>query len=133
MSRFWSKNIDKLSPYTPGEQPQIANLIKLNTNENPYPPSPAVIQAIDAANCEALRKYPDPNATELKQAIAEYYGLKSQQIFVGNSSDEVLAHIFHGLLKQPQALLFPDITYSFYPVYCALYEINFQFKCDLKY
>jgi histidinol-phosphate aminotransferase len=126
MSRFWSDNIDKLSPYTPGEQPQIANLIKLNTNENPYGPSPKVLAAINAANTEALRKYPDPNACELKQTIAKYYGLERRQIFVGNSSDEVLAHIFRGLLKQQRPLLYPDITYSFYPAYCALYEINFQ-------
>ena len=126
MSRFWSDNIEKLSPYTPGEQPQIANLIKLNTNENPYGPSPAVLSAINAANTEALRKYPDPNATGLKRTIAEYYGLQSKQVFVGNSSDEVLAHIFRGLLKQQQPILFPDITYSFYPVYCALFEINFE-------
>ncbi|MFT5137881.1 MAG: histidinol-phosphate aminotransferase [Arenicella sp.] len=126
ISRFWSDNIDKLSPYTPGEQPQIANLIKLNTNENPYGPSPKVLAAISAANNEALRKYPDPNASELKRTIAEHYGLERRQVFVGNSSDEVLAHIFRGLLKQQRPILYPDITYSFYPVYCDLFEINCQ-------
>lgn len=126
MSRFWSENIEKLSPYTPGEQPLIANLIKLNTNENPYGPSPAVLSAINTANSEDLRKYPDPNASALKQTIAEYYSLECNQVFVGNSSDEVLAHIFRGLLKHQKSVLFPDITYSFYPVYCALFGINFQ-------
>ena len=126
MSRYWSENIDKLSPYTPGEQPQIANLIKLNTNENPYGPSPKVLDAIRLANNESLRKYPDPNASALKQAIANNFELNARQVFVGNSSDEVLAHVFRALLKQKKPLLFPDITYSFYPVYCGLFNIDFR-------
>ena len=126
MSRFWSKNVHDLTPYTPGEQPQIDNLIKLNTNENPYGPSPRVIQAINNTNGDSLRKYPDPNGKQLKQTIADYYQLASEQVFIGNSSDEVLGHTFQALLKHRKPLLFPDISYSFYPVYCALYEISYQ-------
>ena len=129
MSRFWSSLVHNLTPYTPGEQPKIDNLIKLNTNENPYGPSPKVIQAIANANSESLRKYPDPNASRLKSSVAEYYsehGITASNVFVGNSSDEVLAHAFRALLKQNKPLLFPDITYSFYPVYCELFEIDSQ-------
>ena len=125
MSRFWSKNVHSLTPYTPGEQPQIDNLIKLNTNENPYGPSPKVIQAIAKANGDSLRKYPDPNGKQLKKTIADYYQLQTEQVFIGNSSDEVLGHTFQALLKHSKPLLFADITYSFYPVYCALYEISY--------
>ena len=124
MSQFWSKLVHELEPYTPGEQPQIDGLIKLNTNENPYGPSPDVLAAIRAATSDALRKYPDPNACSLKRALAQHTGLTEDQVFVGNSSDEVLAHVFNGLLKQDAPLLFPDLTYSFYPVYCKLFEIN---------
>jgi len=126
MSQYWSDIVRKLTPYTPGEQPQIDNLIKLNTNENPYGPSPKVMEAIAQANSENLRKYPDPNSQQLKDSIANYYGLQHGQVFVGNSSDEVLAHVFRGLLKQDKALLYPDITYSFYPVYCRLFDIDYQ-------
>lgn len=126
MSQYWSKIVRDLVPYTPGEQPQLSNLVKLNTNENPYGPSPKVIAAIAAANNDDLRKYPDPNAQQLKSTIADYYGLQPGNVFVGNSSDEVLAHVFRGLLKHEKPILFPDITYSFYPVYCALFEIAYQ-------
>lgn len=126
MSRYWSKIVHELEPYTPGEQPKLNKLVKLNTNENPYGPSPKVIQAIADANAESLRKYPDPTAQNLKQTIADYYQLDLNQVFVGNSSDEVLGHIFHALFKQDKPLLFPDITYSFYPVYCGLYQINYE-------
>lgn len=126
MSRFWSQVVKGLTPYTPGEQPKVDNLVKLNTNENPYPPSPKVIQAIQSAVGDGLRLYPDPNAQVLKDALASYHQVQSNQVFVGNSSDEVLAHVFHALLKQDKPLLFPDITYSFYPVYCGLYEIDYR-------
>lgn len=126
MSRYWSNLVHSLTPYTPGEQPQISNLLKLNTNENPYGPSPKVRAAIEAANCATLRKYPDPNATELKQTIASYYGLTPKNIFVGNSSDEILAHVFCGLLRHDRPLLLPDITYGFYRVYCELFGIEYQ-------
>jgi histidinol-phosphate aminotransferase len=125
MSRFWSDIGIQLTPYVPGEQPQISNLIKLNTNENPYGPSPKVTAAISAANNHDLRKYPDPNAAQLKATVAKHFKLDEQMVFVGNSSDEVLAHVFRGLLKQAKPLLFPDITYSFYPVYCKLFEIDY--------
>lgn len=123
MSQYWSKVVHALTPYVPGEQPKMNDMIKLNTNENPYPPSPKALAAIQQAATEDLRLYPDPNADQLKQAIADYYQVAAQQVFVGNSSDEVLAHTFLALLKHAQPILFPDITYSFYPVYCGLYEI----------
>lgn len=126
MSRFWSDLTRRLTPYVPGEQPRHQRLVKLNTNEAPYPPSPQVLAAIQATEGEALRRYPDPESTELRQALAQYYGLAADQVFLGNGSDEVLAHVFLGLLKQDQPLLFPDISYSFYPVWCALYGISFE-------
>lgn len=126
MSQYWSKLVHSLTPYVPGEQPKINNLIKLNTNENPYGPSPKVIAALQKEAADTLRLYPDPNSDALKQAIAEYHGLNSNQVFVGNGSDEVLAHVFNALLKHDKPILFPDITYSFYPVYCGLYEIEFE-------
>ena len=123
MSRFWSAVVHGLTPYVPGEQPKLDNLVKLNTNEHPYGPSPKALEAIRAATGDALRLYPDPNADALKAALAQRYGLQPSQIFVGNGSDEVLAHAFMALLKHDQALWFPDITYSFYPVYCGLYQV----------
>jgi histidinol-phosphate aminotransferase len=126
MSRFWSDIVSQLTPYTPGEQPKIAKLIKLNTNENPYGPSPKVLSAIAASNNDDLRKYPDPSTSVLKSTIAKHFGLNDNMVFIGNSSDEVLAHVFRALLKQNKPLLFPDITYSFYPVYCKLFEIDYQ-------
>ncbi len=126
MSQFWSPIVHTLTPYVPGEQPKVANLIKLNTNENPYGPSPKVVEALKAQADKRLRLYPDPNSSDLKAAIAEYHKISSEQVFVGNGSDEVLAHAFLGLLKKDKPLLFPDISYSFYPVYCGLYEIDFQ-------
>ncbi|HNI38445.1 MAG TPA: histidinol-phosphate transaminase [Pseudomonadales bacterium] len=126
MSRYWSRFVHTLVPYTPGEQPKIINLVKLNTNENPYAPSPKAVAAMQAEVGEDLRLYPDPDSTKLKQAIARYYGVSVDNVFVGNGSDEVLAHIFHGLFQQDAPILFPDITYSFYPVYCGLYNIAFR-------
>jgi histidinol-phosphate aminotransferase len=129
MSRFWSKVVSDLTPYVPGEQPKLANLIKLNTNENPYPPSPKVLAAIQAElgdDGARLRLYPDPNADLLKAAIAINHDISTQQVFLGNGSDEVLAHIFMALLKHDAPILFPDITYSFYPVYCGLYDVAYR-------
>lgn len=126
MSQFWSPIVHTLTPYVPGEQPKVANLIKLNTNENPYGPSPKALDALKAQADDRLRLYPDPNSSDLKNAIAKYHKIQPEQVFVGNGSDEVLAHAFLGLLKKDKALLFPDISYSFYPVYCGLYEIDFQ-------
>ena len=126
MSKYWSDFVGTLDPYTPGEQPANTNLTKLNTNENPYPPSPAVMEAMRCAVNDDLRLYPPPNADLLKQTIADYFQLTPAQVFVGNGSDEVLAHVFNGLFRQAQPILFPDITYSFYPVYCGLYAIEFN-------
>ncbi len=126
MSRFWSPFVKDLVPYVPGEQPKLARLVKLNTNENPYGPSPKALEAMRGELDDNLRLYPDPNGDRLKQAVAEYYGVSPQQVFVGNGSDEVLAHIFHGLFQHGGPLLFPDISYSFYPVYCGLYGIPFE-------
>jgi len=126
MSRFWSKLVKELTPYVPGEQPKTDNLIKLNTNENPYAPSPLAIQAMQAASNAKLRLYPDPESTDLKACLADYYQLTQQQVFIGNGSDEVLAHCFQALLKHDKPLLFPDITYSFYTVYSQLYQIDYQ-------
>lgn len=126
MSRFWSPFVNDLVPYVPGEQPKLTRLVKLNTNENPYPPSPKALVAMQAELNDSLRLYPDPNSDRLKQAVAAYYGIQPNQIFVGNGSDEVLGHAFHGLFQHPLPLLFPDITYSFYPVYCGLYGIRFE-------
>ena len=122
MSRFWSPVVHTLSPYVPGEQPKQDGIVKLNTNENPYPPSPRVLAAIASA-AERLRLYPDPRATRLREAIAAHCDVAPEQVFVGNGSDEVLAHTFQALLKHDAPLLFPDVTYSFYPVYCGLYGI----------
>ncbi len=126
MSKFWSPFVKDLVPYVPGEQPKMARLIKLNTNENPYGPSPKVLEAIRAELDDSLRLYPDPNGERLKQTIADYYGVQACQVFLGNGSDEVLAHVFHGLFQHGRPLLFPDISYSFYPVYCGLYDIPFE-------
>ena len=125
MSKFWSPFVKDLVPYVPGEQPKLAKLVKLNTNENPYGPSPKAIAAMQAEVNDNLRLYPDPNSDRLKQAVADYFGVQTAQVFVGNGSDEVLAHAFHGLFQHGQPLLFPDISYSFYPVYCGLYGIDF--------
>jgi histidinol-phosphate aminotransferase len=125
VSRFWSPVVHGLSPYVPGEQPKQDGLIKLNTNENPYPPSPHVLAAISAAT-DRLRLYPDPRATSLRETIAAYYSVAPEQVFAGNGSDEVLAHTFLGLLKHDAPLLFPDITYSFFPVWSQLYGISHE-------
>jgi len=125
MSRFWSPVVHNLSPYVPGEQPKLDDLVKLNTNENPYPPSPRVLAAIAAAT-DRLHLYPDPRASELREAIALRYGVAADEVFVGNGSDEILAHTFQALLKHDAPLLFPDITYSFFPVYCGLYGIRYE-------
>ena len=130
MSQYWSPLVHTLTPYVPGEQPKLTNLIKLNTNENPYPPSPHAVAAMQGElgiDGTTLRLYPDPNADRFKEAVAAHFAefdITPQQIFVGNGSDEVLAHAFMGLLKHDRPILLPDISYSFYPVYCGLYGID---------
>ena len=128
MSSYWSDFVKDLEPYSPGEQPQISNITKLNTNENPYGPSPAVIKAITEAADDRLRLYPPPESESLKQTIADNFNITASQVFVGNGSDEVLAHVFNGLLNHGDKgpLLFPDISYSFYPVFCQLYAIDYK-------
>jgi len=126
MSRFWSPVVQTLTPYVPGEQPQMQRLVKLNTNESPYGPSPKALAAIAGQTNEDLRLYPDPEGAALKEAIARLHGLKPNQVFLGNGSDEVLAHVFAGLLKHSKPVHFPDITYSFYPVYCKLFGIDYK-------
>ena len=126
MNSYWGDVVKKLTPYEPGEQPKNSLLLKLNTNENPYAPSPKVLKAIKASVKESLRLYPDPESMNLKASIANYYGLEISNIFVGNGSDEILAFIFQALLKKSRPIFFPDITYSFYPVYCNLFDIQYK-------
>lgn len=126
MSRYWSEVVRGLTPYVPGEQPKLANLVKLNTNESPYGPSRRVLEALRAEVGDTLRLYPDPASDRLRAALAKRYAVTPAHVFVGNGSDEVLAHVFLGLLKHDKPVLFPDITYSFYPVYCGLYDIPYE-------
>jgi histidinol-phosphate aminotransferase len=127
VSVYWNSRTKKLSPYVPGEQPRGGKFIKLNTNENPYPPSPLVIEAIQKAAGEKLRLYPDPACTELREAVAERYGVKPEQVFAGNGSDEILAFAFAAFFESDfPPVLFPDITYSFYPVYAGLWDVPFR-------
>ncbi|EXU06785.1 histidinol-phosphate transaminase [Acinetobacter baumannii 25253_3] len=140
--RFWSPEVRELEPYVPGEQPKIQNLLKLNTNENPYPPSPKVEEAVKEVlheKADVLRLYPDPDATVLKQAIAKQQNIDVSQVFVGNGSDEVLAHIFKAFFLQDGPILYPDITYSFYPVYSQFFgtktkeiPLNENFEIDVR-
>ncbi|OTT99239.1 histidinol-phosphate transaminase [Acinetobacter baumannii] len=140
--RFWSPEVRELEPYVPGEQPKIQNLLKLNTNENPYPPSPKVVEAVQAVlheQADVLRLYPDPDATALKQAIAKQQNINVSQVFVGNGSDEVLAHIFKAFFLQDEPILYPDITYSFYTVYSQFFgtktkeiPLNENFEIDVR-
>ncbi|AHF03878.1 aspartate aminotransferase [Marichromatium purpuratum 984] len=123
MSQYWSDLVHTLQPYVPGEQPRHVELTKLNTNENPYPPSPRVRAVLDDAAVDALRLYPDPDSGALKAALAARAGLAPENVFIGNGSDDVLALAFMAFFKQPEPLRFPDLTYGFYPVYCKLFGI----------
>lgn len=124
MSRFLSSRYQSMEPYTPGEQPQGLEWIKLNTNESPYPPSPKVIEAVSRQEVERLRLYSDPESKPLVRAIAEFYGVSPAQVFVGNGSDEVLAFLFLAFCDQQKPVCFPDITYGFYPVFCELFGLQ---------
>ncbi len=124
--RAWEKNIRKVTPYTPGEQPARMDIIKLNTNENPYPPSPNVTEALNEMKAGDLRRYPDPEARELTKAIAEAERVRPEQIFCGAGSDEVLAFGFLTFFNGNQPILFPDITYSFYDVWADLFRISYE-------
>ncbi len=125
MNRFFSKTCHRLIPYVPGEQPEIGQFIKLNTNENPYPPAPGVAEVLSTVAPALLRLYPDPTAKDLRTAIAAHYGVQQNEVFVGNGSDEVLAFVFQAFFGSEDAIAFPDITYSFYPVYANLYNIPY--------
>lgn len=124
MKEYWSDRIRSLTPYTPGEQPKDRQFIKLNTNENPYPPAPAALEAIKQGADASLRLYPDPEASALRRALATRYGVAENRIFVGNGSDEVLAFAFQAFFDEGAEIVFPDITYSFYPVYANLFGIK---------
>ena len=126
MSKYWSKMAAKAEPYIPGEQPKERTYIKLNTNENPYGPSPQVIEAISAVTDERMRLYPDPTCEALTDTIAQYYGRNKDEVFVGNGSDEVLAFVFMAFFNPDCPVAFPDITYSFYPVYANLFNIDYK-------
>ena len=126
MSKYWGDIVEKLIPYTPGEQPKDSSLLKLNTNENPYGPSPNVLKEIKNNCNDSLRLYPDPESIKLKKLLAQHHNLPFESVFISNGSDESLAFIFQGLLKKDKPVLFPNITYSFYPVYCQLYEIEYR-------
>jgi histidinol-phosphate aminotransferase len=144
MSVYWNERTRLLKPYVPGEQPRDRKFIKLNTNENPYPPPPAVIEAVHEAACDTLRLYPDPVCTELREKAADFYGIKPEEVFTGNGSDEILAFAFAAFFNAGTAagndagkackdaaschdpILFPDVTYSFYPVYAGLWDIPYR-------
>lgn len=124
--RTWEENIRKVIPYVPGEQPDQPDMIKLNTNENPYPPAPKVQEILNCMKADQMRLYPDPSAGALVHAIAGYYGLKDEQVFVGVGSDDVLAMAFMTFFNSEKPILFPDITYSFYDVWADLFRIPYQ-------
>ncbi|MBE5835868.1 MAG: histidinol-phosphate transaminase [Butyrivibrio sp.] len=121
----WEDNVRKVVPYTPGEQPKIKNIIKLNTNENPYPPAPGVVEALKNMDVSDYRKYPDPSCTKLVDAIASFYSVDPEKVFVGVGSDDVLAMAFLTFFNSDKNILFPDITYSFYDVWADLYRIPY--------
>ena len=122
----WEANVRKVVPYVPGEQPKAEKLIKLNTNECPYPPSPKVMEALQKLSANEMRLYPDPAVSELRQALADYYKVKVEQVFVGVGSDDVIANAFMTFFNSDKPILFPDITYSFYDVWAELFGIPYE-------
>ena len=124
--KAWEENIRKVVPYVPGEQPQEKDIIKLNTNENPYPPSPKVYEAHQKLEVDRFALYPDPAASRLVKALEKYYGLQEGQVFVGVGSDDVLALAFLTFFNSDKPILFPDVTYSFYPVWADVYRIPYE-------
>lgn len=126
MEKLWTENLRKIDPYVPGEQSKDKDIIKLNANENPYPPSPKAVEVIKNFNADKLRLYPDANALALKQALADYYGVEVKNIFLGNGSDDVIAVAFQALFNSDLPIAYPDLTYSFYPVWCSLFGIPYK-------
>lgn len=126
MGKLWKNNLRKIEPYVPGEQSADKDIIKINANENPYPPSPYAVEVLKDFDENALRLYPDSNATKLKTALAEYYGVSKENIFLGNGSDDVLAIAFQSFFNSEKSIVFPDLTYSFYPVWCSLFNIPYK-------
>lgn len=126
MQQEWMKNLRDIEPYVPGEQSKEKNIVKINANENPYPPSPEAIKAINEFDCNRLRFYPDANALEFKKALAEFYGVSVENVFLGNGSDDVLALSFQAFFNSDKPIAYPDITYSFYPVWCRLFNIPYK-------
>lgn len=126
MTDLWTKNLRDVEPYVPGEQSKNKNIVKLNANENPYPPSPMVKKALESFNLSELKKYPNANATELKQALADYYNVGIENVFVGNGSDDVIAIAFQSFFNSDKPIVYPDLTYSFYPVWCRLFDIPYK-------
>ncbi|MFJ7934664.1 histidinol-phosphate transaminase [Sporosarcina sp. NPDC096371] len=126
MSKFWSSMVKRTEPYVPGEQVIQQDIVKLNTNENPYPPSPKVVEAIRVEMERNLQLYPSPTADDLRKTIGRQYGLAAEEVFVGNGSDEVLAFSFMAFFEPGQPIRFPDVTYSFYPVYAKLFDIPYE-------
>jgi len=134
MKKYWSELAKTLRPYEPGEQPQDREYLKLNTNENPFPPSGLVLDRIKESVSDSLRLYPDPNSNKLKGVIANYYKIEKENVFVGNGSDEVLAFSFLAFFENRTAISFPEITYSFYPVYCNIFQIEYRtFRLDYDF
>ena len=126
MSREWMKNLRNIEPYVPGEQSKDKDIVKINANENPYPPSPKAIEALKSFDTNKLRFYPSANSTKLKEAIAKYYKVDVSNVFVGNGSDDVLAVAFQSFFNSEKPIAYPDLTYSFYPVWCSLFGIKYK-------
>lgn len=134
MSKYWNDKVKSIEPYVPGEQPKDKKYIKLNTNENPYPPSPNVIKAMKEAVNEDLKLYPDPTCDDLIGEISEYYNISKDEVFVGNGSDEILAFSFMTFFSKDKKVLFPDISYTFYKVYAELFDLDYELvKLDDDY
>lgn len=125
MNDLWKKNLRKIEPYVPGEQSKERDIVKINANENPYPPSPKAVAALKSFDTDRLRFYPQADSLPLKEAIADFYGVKAENVFVGNGSDDVLALAFQSFFNGDKPIAFPDITYSFYPVWCDLFGIEY--------
>lgn len=126
MSREWTKNLRNIEPYVPGEQSKDKDIVKINANENPYPPSPKAIEVLKSFDTNKLRFYPSANSTKLKEAIAKYYKVDVSNVFVGNGSDDVLAVAFQSFFNSEKPIVYPDLTYSFYPVWCSLFGIEYK-------